>query len=50
MKDFWFSKKISRWELWATLISGFALGAGHMWIWLGVLIGAAVVEGIVGVD
>ena len=48
MRNYWFGKHCSNWEVWVMMLSGYALGNGYVWLWVAVLLCGAAVEGCVG--
>lgn len=47
MKAYLFNKTCTEWQVWVMLFSAFALGRGHVWVWLAIVVVGAIVEGFV---
>ena len=47
MKSYLFARTHTCWEGYTMIISGVAMGLGHVWVSVGVLLVGAVIEGVV---
>lgn len=50
MRNYWFGKHCSNWQVWVMMAAGFTLGSGHPWGWLFILVVGAAVDAIGGAE
>ena len=50
MKDYWFGKRCSNWQVWVLMFAACAAGQGLWGAWIACIVIGAAVEALMGVD